>query len=166
MEINTQNMEALLHLQEQQAQLPRRNPGTPPDFGNLLNQQLATGANQNPLLAEQNLNATRADMYSQILLQNPDEGNQDDPDSAVLKAAFDQASGTLALWDDYTRALGGSSTTALRDAWNFLEDIDTQITQMRANPARAKNPELDAIFNEIEILAATEKIKFNRGDYL
>lgn len=166
MEINTQQMEALLHLQEQQAQLPRRNSGTAPDFGNVLNQHLASGANADALLANRALNASRADMYSQILLQGQEEDAALDPDSAVLKAAFDQASGTLALWDDYTRALGGAAPSALRDAWGFLEDIDAQVAQMRDNPARAKNPELDAIFNEIEILAATEKIKFNRGDYI
>lgn len=166
MEINTQQMEAALHLQEQQAQLPRKNSSPARDFVNIFNNQLTPDPTGAGLLADQAANVSRADLYSQILLQGPEENEHLDPDSAVLKAAFDQASGTLALWDNYTRALGSPRDGSLRDAWGFLENIDAQIGQMRDNPARAKNPELDSILNELEIMAATEKIKFNRGDYI
>ncbi len=166
MEINTQQMEALLHLQEQQAQLPRRSNGQASGFDALLNRQLQSdtipiaGMPASPM-------AVQTDIYSQTLMNSVKESEALDPDSAVLQAAFEQASGTLALWDNYTRILGGANTeSSLRDAWGLLEGIDARVAQIRDNPARGLNPDLDGILNELEIMATTEKFKFNRGDYL
>lgn len=166
MEINTQQMEALLHLQEQQAQLPRRNNGQASGFDALFNQQLQPDAAALAGMAASPV-AVQADIYAQTLLNSEQEHGDLDPDSAVLQAAFEQASGTLALWDNYTRILGGAtSDSSLRDAWGMLEGIDAQVAQMHNHPARALNPGLDGVLNELEIMAATEKFKFNRGDYL
>ena len=82
-------------------------------------------------------------------------------------AAFDQASGVLNLWDQYSQILGGASTDAsLRQAWTVLEGLDQNISQLRANPIAGSNAAFDGLLNELEIMAATEKFKFNRGDYL
>lgn len=163
MEINTQQMEALLQLQEQQAQLPRKNSGAATGFEEILGQQLSQG--NSAQMADATLaGPARANFYNPLLIDETDQAKQLDPDSAVLKAAFDQASGTLDLWDSYAHALGTSTNdTALRDAWNLLEGIDNNLTQMKS--VRGKNPELDALLNELEIMATTEKFKFNRGDY-
>ena len=166
MEINTQQMEALLHLQEQQAQNPRKSGGQAAGFEALFNQQMQSqtaglaGMPASPV-------AVQTEIYTQTLAANDQEREDLDPDSAVLQAAFEQASGTLALWDSYARALGGATSDAtLRDAWGMLEGIDSQIAQMRNHPARALDSGLDGILNELEIMTATEKFKFNRGDYL
>lgn len=165
MEINTQQIEALLHLQEQ-GRAPRKQSDTAGGFEALLNQQLdgkATSGIPNPPL----MGVDRPDLYSQIMVDTPAENTELDPDSAVMMAAFEQASGALDLWDSYTQTLGTSNTdTALRDAWGLLEGIDSQVSQLRANPAFSRSSALDSILNELEILTATEKFKFNRGDYL
>lgn len=167
MEINTQQLEALLQLQEQQAQLPRRSGNPAQGFDALLNDELAadianTGA-VNPLAARE----AQGSMYSQMLLNTTEANEALSPEAAVLQAAFDQASGTLDLWDRYARTLGASPTdTALRDAYSLLEGIDTQVMQLRASPAASASPELNSLINELEVLAATEKFKFNRGDYI
>lgn len=162
MEINTQQMEALLHLQEQQAQLPRKQAAPATGFEALLNGQIGqenTEAASNP--------AAIAGLYPQIMFDNHHESAEQDPDAAVLQAAFEQASGALDLWDSYARTLGTSTTdSALRDAWGLLQGIDDQIAQLRDNPIRARSSALDSILNELEVLATTERFKFNRGDYI
>lgn len=40
----------------------------------------------------------------------------------------------------------------------------TQIKQGTAG-VRGKNPGFDSLLNELEVMTATEKFKFNRGDY-
>lgn len=164
MEINTQQMDALLKLQEQQAQLPRKQTGQATGFEALLNRQLES----NPAQPAQDTGRLgRAEIYSQILVDEAAPGEQLDPDSAVLLEAFEQASGTLDLWDSYAKTLGTSATdTALRDAWGLLQGIDAQVAGLRDHPARGKSSALDSILNELEVMATTEKFKFNRGDYL
>lgn len=164
MEINTQQMEALLHMQEQQAQLPRKQPNSVQGFENLLSQQLAQDA---PLLVPEVVPGAITPVYPQAVLDATEKSDAVDPDSAVLQAAFEQASGALDLWDSYTLTLGTSTTdTALRDAWELLEGIDAQVAQLRDSPARGRNSTLDSILNGLEVLAATERFKFNRGDYI
>ena len=164
MEINTQQMEALLHLQEQQAQLPRKQANSGTGFEEILSQQIGldtTMPGADPrLLGMQGL-------YPPLGVQGSDSPAATDADTAVLLEAFDQASGTLDMWENYKNTLATSSTdTALRDAWAMLQGIDAQVTQMRGNPLRATSQELDSLLNELEIMTATEKFKFNRGDYL
>lgn len=166
MEINTQQMDALLKLQEQQAQLPRKNTGQATGFEALLTRQLESGAPA-PLQDATVSRVAPPELYNQILVNETGEKEQLDPDSAVLMEAFEQASGTLDLWDSYTKTLGTSTTdTALRDAWGLLEGIDDQVARLREHPARGKSSTLDSILNELEVLATTEKFKFNRGDYI
>lgn len=165
MEINTQQMEALLHLQEQQAQLPRKQQsGQTSGFEEILARQLEQDIPQiAPDLAKSMFGAN----YANPVLESTEDAEASDPDTAVLQAAFDQASGALDLWDSYTRTLGTSTSgSALRDAWGLLEGIDAQVTRLRDNPARARSSALDSILNELEVLAATERFKFNRGDYI
>lgn len=165
MEINTQQIEALLHLQEQ-ARTQRKQSEAGTGFESLLNQKLDESAARgvpNPAL----MGVGRPDLYSQIMVEAPAVNDGLDTDSALMLSALDQASGALDLWDSYTQTLGTSTTdTALRDAWGLLEGIDSQISQLRANPLHGRSSALDSILNELEVLTATEKFKFNRGDYL
>lgn len=162
MEINTQNMEALLHLQEQQAQLPRKQNGQTNGFDALLERQISA---QTAGLVPDNTLARTPGMFAPVMLEPTEDANTLDADSSVLMEAFNQASGTLDLWDNYRQVLN-SSNTNLRDAWGVLQSIDSQVSQMRNNPALSQNHELDSLLNELEILTATEKFKFNRGDYI
>ncbi|MDE5879505.1 MAG: hypothetical protein K2G99_05735 [Desulfovibrio sp.] len=169
MEINAEQLDALLRVQEQQAQGTRKTAGQPGVFDALLTQQLAgqdagTTAQAGPLPP-----GAQAALYSQILLNGVGASEATDPDTAVFQAAFDQASGTLDLWDTYAKTLGSSPTnSSLREAYALLEGIDSEVTRLRQDTAgvRGKNPGLDSLLNELEVLTATEKFKFNRGDYL
>lgn len=156
MEINTQNIEALMRVQEQQAQ--RKTGEASQDFNTLLFQELSAdsmgGAASVP-------GTPQAQMISQILL---DSGQHTDTSSR--NAAFDQASGALDLWDAYARSIGGGQAS-LRDAYSILEGIDSKVSRLRQDTAglQGRNTGLDDVLNQLEIMTATEKFKFNRGDY-
>ena len=167
MEINAEQLEALLRVQEQQAQSARKPSGQPGVFDAMLTQQLA---GQDATSATSPLPpGTQAALYSQILLNGASASQARDPDTAVMLAAFDQASGTLDMWDTYAKTLGSSPTDgSLREAYSLLEGIDSEVARIKQDTAgvRGKNPGLDDLLNELEVLTATEKFKFIRGDYL
>lgn len=164
MEINTQQVEALLHMQEQQAQLPRKSSAKPDGFDALLTQKIGDELDKTSIFADPALKGTS--LYNPIILNEVNTAT-DDPDLAIFEAAFAQASGTLDLWDDYAKALGSAANgSSLRNVYSLLEGIDNQVAQLRTNPLAGKNAAFDDILNELEVLSATEKFKFNRGDYL
>ena len=168
MEINAEQLEALLRVQEQQAQTARKPTGQAGAFDALLNEQLA-GQDTGAVTASPLPPGTQAALYSQIMLNGVGASEATDPDMAVFQAAFDQASGTLDMWDMYAKTLGSSTTdSSLREAYALLEGIDSEVTRIRQDTAgvRGQNPDLDGLLNELEVLTATEKFKFNRGDYL
>ncbi|MDR1777109.1 MAG: hypothetical protein LBR31_04690 [Desulfovibrio sp.] len=88
------------------------------------------------------------------------------PDEAVLNEAFNQVSGTLDLLDKYSASLGTAGS--LKDAYSLLSDFDGNVESLEksAGALRAQHPEMDSLLNELKIISVTEKIKFNRGDYL
>ena len=169
MEIGTEQMDALLRLQEQQATertaKGQRTQQGGADFGAILSDAMGKGAQgTNGVMP---LGGGQAAMISQMLLGTTEESQATDPDSAVLMEAFSQASGTLDLLDKYASTLGKTGNASLRDAYSLLEGIDSQVAQLRENTAgvRGKNAGLDSLLNELEVMTATEKFKFNRGDY-
>lgn len=164
MEINTQQMEALLHLQEQQAGLPRKQGNAAGGFEALLTREIEGTLEKTAPVADNAL--TGAALYNNIMLNQASEAKTADPDAAVLQSALDQASFALDKWDDYAKTLGHSASNSnLRSAWNILEGLDNQLGELRQNPIAGKNAVFDDILNELEVLSATEKFKFNRGDY-
>ena len=74
-------------------------------------------------------------------------------------------SGLLEAWDQYAASLsdGGSQ----KNAWTQLLGMDDQVRALRGSLGGLgeSNPALENIVNELEIMAATEKFKLNRGDY-
>lgn len=155
MEINTQQIEALLKTQEQKAQ--RKTGETGQGFEAVLSQQMAAEAQGEVTPPSA---APQAEMISQILL------DKSGLDYAALNSAFDQASGALDLWDSYARSIR-QDQTSLRDAYSILEGIDSKVSQLRQESAsmNIRHSGLDEVLSQLEILSATEKFKLNRGDY-
>ncbi|MBU1003894.1 MAG: hypothetical protein KKE73_15390 [Proteobacteria bacterium] len=72
-------------------------------------------------------------------------------------------------WEDYAAQVGTTTEGPnLRQANGMLQSIENGVSDLRNKMAglSGKNPELDAMVEEVEILAVTERIKFNRGDYI
>lgn len=168
MEIDTQQIEALLRQQEQQQASGARARTANSSFDDILMQQMGaaqTGAGGAVPLPP---GAARAGLISQLLLSDSGAPAAANADEAVMQAAFEGASGALDLWDAYARAVDSGASSDLRQAYGLLADIDSQVSSLRqkASAARGLNPGLDSLLNELEVLTATEKVKFNRGDYM
>ena len=168
---NIDQMEALLRLQAQQAeQVPKKQAGQAGVFGAALAEALgAAPAQVGAAGGIRPPGAGSAEMISQMLLGATEQSQAADPDAAVLQEAFAQASGTLDLLDSYAKTLGSSvDGGSLREAYALLEGINSQVAQLRESTdgVRGKNPGLDSLLNELEVMAAAEQFKFNRGDYI
>jgi len=73
----------------------------------------------------------------------------------------------LAKWENYADKLAsGTGGDSLKQAYGVLENIETGVKQLKDDlPSDAKGG-LGSLVNELEVMTVTEKIKFNRGDYM
>lgn len=171
MEIDTTALEALLRQQEQAAGSTSRTQAKAGAFEAALARELGVAELGGPNGAPLPPGAAQAGLISSMLMSNVAETSAveaENADADLLQDAFAQASGTLDLWDAYTGALGSSSDkSSLRNAYALLQGIDGQVAALKDSTAavRGKNSGFDSLLNELEVMTATEKFKFNRGDY-
>ncbi len=87
--------------------------------------------------------------------------------AAQAAASGDEAvvrmEGILERWENYAANLREVPGASLRSAWAELEGISGEVEQVKG--LTAGNPGLRGLADELEVLAVTERIKFNRGDY-
>lgn len=71
---------------------------------------------------------------------------------------------TMNVFTSYTKSL----VTDKKSAWAQLDNVSVNLDSLRkTNPNLAeRDPEMHTMLNEMEVLATTEKFKFNRGDYI
>lgn len=176
MKIKNEQLEALLRQQEQSSGTVRKSGGQGTGFEAALAEQLglvsggasSTAGGTLPVGGMQTAQASQASMISQMLLGATAQADEANPTEDVLQEAFTQASGTLDMWDSYVSTLGDAGKNgSLRQAYELLQGIDGQVAALKENTAglRGQNPGLDTLVNNLEVLATTEKFKFNRGDY-
>jgi hypothetical protein len=110
--------------------------------------------------------AGRTDIIRSLILGDVDGTKSVNEDEAVLREAFNQVSNTLDLLDKYSVSLG--SSVSLREAYSLLGNIEDKVAgiEKETGTLRAQHTALDSLLNELKIISVTEKIKFNRGDYL
>lgn len=73
----------------------------------------------------------------------------------------------LAKWENYADTLASSSGgDSLKQAYGVLENIETGVKQLKDDLPSDANAGLGSLVNELEVMTVTEKIKFNRGDYI
>jgi hypothetical protein len=173
MKVTNDQLEALLRQQSQTSSTSRTQSADGTSFEAALTEQLglenavATSA-LSTSTTSQTSQASQASMISQMLLGSTTQTESTNTDEDVIQSAFDQASGTLDMWDSYVNALGSSGQSgSLRDAYSLLQGIDGQVSTLKTNTAavRGQNEGLDSLVNELDVMTATEKFKFNRGDY-
>lgn len=87
--------------------------------------------------------------------------------SSERRAVMDNVDGILNQWEKYSGQLSGGSTQ-LRQAYGTLDNIHSGVKKLKdEHPGLdGHSPQLSSLVNELEVMAVTEKIKFNRGDYL
>ena len=79
-------------------------------------------------------------------------------------AAVNGMEALLDKWEDYADHLAGGSEGGLKQAYAALEEIESGVAELQNR--LPENAALQSVADELEILSRTEKIKFNRGDYL
>ncbi|BFR48098.1 hypothetical protein RVX_R11590 [Nitratidesulfovibrio sp. HK-II] len=170
MKIGTEQLEALQRQEQTQKKTTGgvSATGSVGDFGALLSQELAgTEASQS---AASVVPPGAAGIDPLLMASTVDGVNGVDATSADatgLDEAMAQLDGLLDNWDAYARELGqGASSGGLRGAYSMLQGIDSSLRDLKQTmPNLSDHEGLAAVVNELEVMAATEKFKFNRGDY-
>jgi hypothetical protein len=71
----------------------------------------------------------------------------------------------LSKWEEYAEQL--DSNGDLREAYGALQDITEDVERLKsATSSVGVGAGLQSMVDEIEVMAATEQFKFNRGDYV
>ena len=146
----------------QPEQAHRKNKANKPGqaFGELLNQEVAKSDASaptqgiapppivNPLIAAEAANG----------VQRMD---------AATTAVAGQVESILDKWDSYSATLAGSQG-GLKSAYGTLDEIANEVTALKNEQPdlAATHPGLQSIVDELDTLTATERFKFNRGDYV
>ena len=158
---NDQNpsLDALLGMQESGASPVE---GDAQAFQAALSERLDAGAAQAENAVPSMPGGAQTELISQILL-----GAGDDDAGSAMSAAFHDASGALDMWDSYVETLGSGRRESLRDAYALLEDISSKLGDLkRSAPAlESRMPGFGDFVNRLDVLATSERFKFNRGDY-
>ncbi len=86
----------------------------------------------------------------------------------VFKQVMAEVDNFFSGLEDYSKSLDSENDdNGLKSAWNALMGMDQTLKNAKASLANLPHDEaLAGIINEMDILATTEKFKFNRGDYV
>lgn len=167
MNIRTEQLNALFKQQELLAQKPASTGKQ--DFGAALAQELGLDSGTKKPGATP-LPGSQANVIGQMLLGSTEKSSAPETEmEVVMQQALEQASGALDTWESYVGALGQSGTQgSLREAYSYLQGLDQQVAALKqgAQPVQGKNPGLDSLVQELDVMTTTEKFKFNRGDYV
>ena len=156
MKISNERLEGLLP----QEFGPKAVPGSGRDFENVLALQLEQGTDgispPNPPLAGPG-------GFAPLRLAEVETENDD---AALISGLVSEADDLLGVWEQYVATLGSGEVSA-KFAWGMLAGMDARVQSLRAEMDKlgGQGQGLGAVINELEVLAATEKFKFNRGDY-
>lgn len=173
MNIRTDYLEALKRQQETGRKTTGAVPGDD-GFAALFSQEIGQPGQADPAetaakkMRATDLAATRSVGVDASLLVSALGGTtpaEDAESESLLDAVTGQTSGLLDAWDQYAEALSGGGSQ--RAAWTMLAGMDDQVKALRGSlkGLAGDNPDLESMVNELEIMTATEKFKFNRGDY-
>ncbi len=175
MNIRTEQLEILRKQQELQANKTSttQQKSGKDSFEATLAQQMSLGSTETSSSAVPLGPGMQTGLVNQFILGDVDtvslsQEMTQQPTIADSAKAFDQASGALDMWESYVNVLGTPGNAGnLRSAYGILEGVEAQVATLKAESGAAikHNPNLASIVNELDVLATTEKFKFNRGDY-
>ncbi|WP_421899112.1 hypothetical protein [Maridesulfovibrio sp.] len=162
MKISPEQIEAL-KLQQQQENKAKKVDGAA--FGEFLNQEVQQGA------AQQNGAASAPPVPG--LQVNPllqvQQAAQVQQTAQVSESEFvGKVEDLFGKLESYAQQLGSSGEGGLKQAYSTLEGIQGGVESLKKDwpGVQSENPELGSIVSELETVAVTEQIKFNRGDYV
>lgn len=130
-------------------------------FGDMFAKELQTGKEQ----GAQPLEALAAQAAGTVLppLVNAAAGPDVSTEEQEAATRVNDMCDTL---EQYAGQMARDAKADLRAAHGLLENVSGQIAAFKERFGGAANPQVAGILNEIEVIATTERFKFNRGDYL
>ncbi|MFW5863381.1 MAG: hypothetical protein ACOCUB_01410 [Desulfohalobiaceae bacterium] len=144
-------------IQKQQSGQPGQNSG----FAKVLEQQL-----QPDKQALEQTNAPQMDktslqtLHTQLKTQGPEQSSNTSEAGPMHKLES-----LLGQWEIYSQQL--QQNKGLRQSYQTLQNINSDLQDLKqSQDSEQQDPELASLLSELEIMAAAEEIKFNRGDYL
>jgi len=163
MKISPEQIEAL-KLQQQQQNKTKQVDGAA--FGEFLNQEVQQGAAQQSA-------ATNAPPVPGLQAMNPllqvQQAAQVQQTAQVNENEFvGKVEDLFGKLENYAQQLGSADKGGLKQAYSTLEGIQGGVESLKKDwpGVQSENPELGSIVSELETVAVTEQIKFNRGDYV
>lgn len=160
MKINTEQLRPLESEQESKARRAESGEG----FGELLSQEL--GASE--VASASGLQPPVAPLLPHQVAA-AGEVAATDASTEAGQGVMDTLDTIMGEWENYASQIAASgSGDALRKADGALSSIESDVAGLKSSyPGLGKDhPGLKSVVDEMEILAVTERIKFNRGDYL
>jgi hypothetical protein len=112
----------------------------------------------------------QAGAVGRLLLETAQSPEPSIPLDETLRQSFQQTSGLLDSWGAYADALSasGAEEGGLKEVYPLLEGLEERMRGLKQSsaPLAGKHAGLESLIAELEVMTVTEKIKFNRGDYM
>ena len=146
----------------QPEQTQRKNKANQPGqaFGEILNQEVAKPDAPAPM------QGTMPPQIMNPLIASEATSGVQRVDAATTAVAG-QVESILDKWDSYGATLAGPQG-GLKSAYGTLDEIASEVAALKNGQPdlAATQPGLQSIVDELDTLTATERFKFNRGDYV
>jgi len=145
-------------VQPEQTQRKSKTKQSGQAFGDLLNQEVAKGDAPAPAQG-----LVPPQIVNPLIATEAASGVQRTDAAAVTG----QVESILDKWDSYAATLAGPQA-GLKSAYGTLDEIAAEVTTLKNErpDLAASHPDLQSIVDELDTLTATERFKFNRGDYV
>jgi len=94
--------------------------------------------------------------------------SEEDMSANPRQALLNAIENSLSSLDLYTQSIQSQNASLnMKQAWQGLTAFNQSVNDLRQNYASLSEQDssLDAMINDLEIMAVTETYKFNRGDY-
>lgn len=168
MKINSE-LERILRAQEQQAQTAKtKSADSSTAFEDILQgamkKQDATRLDEGISLAD----LERSPQNMRIEAEDIERLQASEEAASSRQRLLNEIENSLSSLDMYTQSVQSQNASYnLKQAWQGLTAFNQSVNDLRQNYASLSEQDssLDAMINDLEIMAVTETYKFNRGDY-
>lgn len=173
MKINSE-LERILLAQQQAQQAKTKSADSSTAFEDILQSAMqkpdATRANEEISLSTLALSAQTQSMgiENETIASTQNASETDEAAVYTRSALMADIENSLSSLDMYTQSVQSQNPAFnLKQAWQGLTAFNQSVNDLRQNYASLSEQDssLDAMINDLEIMAVTETYKFNRGDY-
>ena len=171
MKINSE-LERILLAQQQAQQAKTKSADSSTAFEDILQSAMqkpdATNANEEISLSTLALSAQNMGIENETIASTQSASEADSETAYTRRALIADIENPLSSLDMYTQSVQSQNAAFdLKQAWQGLTAFNRSVNDLRQNYASLSEQDssLDAMINDLEIMAVTETYKFNRGDY-